>query len=375
MNALATAVLVMVAIQSPDEAAKAEMERMAGTWRGVSAISDGKPLPEDRVKSVTIAIKADGTWIMSDGKETFDGTLTVDPSKTPKTANFVIKSGRAKDQTTLEIYEIDGDTMTDCYVFVPTGKESGKERPSKFASEAGSGHYLWVMKREASAPAEIALYPGVAPGSEKWDWQEKSVTRPNGMPIVSDVVRPVLLHYPADKDKAVGTAMIVAPGGGFRALMMSYEGVDIARRLNAMGVDAFVLKYRLVHDGPGRRLAGMWSSSWPARTGAGPCSSSASRRRVRLSARPGRHDRVLGRWHGHIDALFGPAETRPDFAAIIYGAREIGGDPRARTAAVPGGRRRRREVRSDGRSTCSPPIARRRARPSCTSSRWARTAS
>ncbi len=50
----------------------------------------------------------------------------------------------------------------------------------------------------------------------------------NGMPIVTDVVRPVLLHYPAEKGKAVGAAMVVAPGGGFRALMMSYEGADIA---------------------------------------------------------------------------------------------------------------------------------------------------
>ena len=32
--------------------------------------------------------------------------------------------------------------------------------------------------------------------------------------------------------------------------MMSYEGVDIARRLNAMGVDAFILKYRLLYTGP-----------------------------------------------------------------------------------------------------------------------------
>ena len=68
-------------------------------------------------------------------------------------------------------------------------------------------------------------------------------------------MRPVLLHYPADRDKSVGTAMIVAPGGGFRTLMMSYEGVDIARRLNAMGVDAFVLKYRLVYSGPGAPTA------------------------------------------------------------------------------------------------------------------------
>src|SRR5215212_2233082 len=74
------------------------------------------------------------------------------------------------------------------------------------------------------AAKEIPLYPGAAPGSEKWDWAEKSVTNKAGMPMVTDVVRPVLLHYPAEKGKAVGTAMVVAPGGGFRVLMMSYEG-------------------------------------------------------------------------------------------------------------------------------------------------------
>ena len=34
--------------------------------------------------------------------------------------------------------------------------------------------------------------------------------------------------------------MIVAPGGGFRMLMMSYEGVDVAKRLNQMGADALI---------------------------------------------------------------------------------------------------------------------------------------
>ncbi len=59
----------------------------------------------------------------------------------------------------------------------------------------------------------IPLYPGAAPGSEKWDWSERSVTTPTGLPMVQDVVRPVLLYYPADRGKAVGAAMIVAPGG------------------------------------------------------------------------------------------------------------------------------------------------------------------
>src|SRR3954462_2365946 len=90
----------------------------------------------------------------------------------------------------------------------------------------------------ASSPGPRAakvnsLYPGAAPGSEKWDWTERSVTSSSGMPMAQDVVRPGLLHYPAERGKAVGPAMIVAPGGGFRPLIMSYEGVDIARRLNA----------------------------------------------------------------------------------------------------------------------------------------------
>src|SRR3954453_12322072 len=180
-----------------------------------------------------------------------------------------------------------------------------------------------AVHAQTSGPSEIPLYPGAAPGSEKWDWEEKSVTSPNGLPIVTDVVKPVLLHYPAEEAKAVGSAMIVAPGGGFRALMMSYEGADIARRLNAMGVDAFVLKYRLVHNAPGA----------PSREDVVKLAGEDGRRAVRLvrdkAAEFGyRPDRVgmIGFSAGGMvtsDALFGPAETRPDFAAIIYGARAV----------------------------------------------------
>ena len=183
----------------------------------------------------------------------------------------------------------------------------------------------WASAVNAQAPStsEIPLYPGAAPGSEKWDWEEKSVTRPNGMPIVTDVVKPVLIHYPAPKDKAVGSAMVVAPGGGFRALMMSYEGADIAKRLNAMGVDAFVLKYRLIHNAPGA----------PAREDVVKMAGEDGRQAVRLVREKAgefgyRPDRVgmIGFSAGGMvtsEALFGPKETRPDFVALIYGIREI----------------------------------------------------
>lgn len=47
------------------------------------------------------------------------------------------------------------------------------------------------------------------------------------------------------KNKATGTAVIVAPGGGFRTLSMQNEGWEVAKALNKKGIAAFVLKYRL----------------------------------------------------------------------------------------------------------------------------------
>jgi dienelactone hydrolase len=204
-------------------------------------------------------------------------------------------------------------------------------------------------KIDGLAAKKIPLYPGAAPGSEKWDWSERSVTSPNGLPMAADVVQPVLLHYPADRSKAVGTAMIVAPGGGFRVLMMSYEGADIARRLNAMGVDAFVLKYRLLYSGPGASRGPARKAAAPAErprrfTITGTYKAQAGQDVIAMAADDGkqavrlvreraaefgvRPDRVgmIGFSAGGMvttEALFGPAETRPDFAAIIYGAGEI----------------------------------------------------
>jgi acetyl esterase/lipase len=45
--------------------------------------------------------------------------------------------------------------------------------------------------------------------------------------------------------KANGAAVVVCPGGGYRNLAMDHEGVQIADWLNARGVSAFILKYRL----------------------------------------------------------------------------------------------------------------------------------
>jgi acetyl esterase/lipase len=54
---------------------------------------------------------------------------------------------------------------------------------------------------------------------------------------------PTLTVYPARQPNA--TAVVVAPGGGYAGLAMNHEGRQVANWLNAMGVTAFVLQYRL----------------------------------------------------------------------------------------------------------------------------------
>jgi acetyl esterase/lipase len=61
----------------------------------------------------------------------------------------------------------------------------------------------------------------------------------------TDKDRPSLTAYRPDPAKAVGTAVVVCPGGGYQNLAMGHEGKDVAEWLTARGVVAFVLQYRL----------------------------------------------------------------------------------------------------------------------------------
>ena len=56
---------------------------------------------------------------------------------------------------------------------------------------------------------------------------------------------PTLTFYPSYGREITRTALIIAPGGGYAALAMNHEGRQVANWFNALGVPAFVLKYRL----------------------------------------------------------------------------------------------------------------------------------
>lgn len=93
-----------------------------------------------------------------------------------------------------------------------------------------------------AAPASSAASTKPPKGFER-----TVVLWPNGAPGAigrDDEDVPKLYVYPAPGDGA-HPAVIVLPGGGYRTLATEKEGGEEARWLNAHGVTAFVLEYRL----------------------------------------------------------------------------------------------------------------------------------
>jgi acetyl esterase/lipase len=89
----------------------------------------------------------------------------------------------------------------------------------------------------------INLWPGVAPGSEQWKQQE-AMLGSGPMQRIVNVNTPTLTAFLPDPAKATGTAIIIAPGGGF--IFLGTDTHEVAEWLVARGLAAFVLKYRTV---------------------------------------------------------------------------------------------------------------------------------
>ncbi|HEY1806149.1 MAG TPA: alpha/beta hydrolase [Terracidiphilus sp.] len=90
-------------------------------------------------------------------------------------------------------------------------------------------------------PQVIHLWEKGAPGFEN----RKDIPEQAQDYWVRNVNDPSITVFLPPKDKANGTAVVIAPGGGFRELVFNAEGVQAAQFFNSIGVTAFALKYRL----------------------------------------------------------------------------------------------------------------------------------
>jgi uncharacterized protein (TIGR03067 family) len=116
-----------------------DLDAMQGTWALVSAMQDGNPLADDKVKQTTIVIKGDTFCFpgLAEDVTARAGTFTLDATKKPKEMD----STSSEKETMLGIYDLERDSYKVC--FAP----AGKPRPTEFASIRGSGQILQVWHR------------------------------------------------------------------------------------------------------------------------------------------------------------------------------------------------------------------------------------
>jgi acetyl esterase/lipase len=62
------------------------------------------------------------------------------------------------------------------------------------------------------------------------------------------IPKPEMAVYLPSERNTSGQAVLVIPGGGYHAIAYTWEGTDVAKWLNANGIVAAVLKYRLPND-------------------------------------------------------------------------------------------------------------------------------
>ncbi|MDP0499079.1 MAG: alpha/beta hydrolase [Verrucomicrobiota bacterium JB022] len=168
------------------------------------------------------------------------------------------------------------------------------------------------------------------------------VTRMHGSEVVRNVTQPSLLAYRPEKPN--GTAVVVAPGGALMFLAINHEGRWLAQWLQKRGITAFVLKYRTIptpteHEAFEREMGQLFGGD------RNPDTLARIHEQSLLSVADGQAAIAHIRQHAQeyaIDphrivmigfsaggavtagtALQPDAETRPDYAALIYGAPSL----------------------------------------------------
>ena len=184
-------------------------------------------------------------------------------------------------------------------------------------------------RRRPSRNPALAEYG--APGSQGKTAKEidEAPNKEHGYLKVTEVHTPSLTVYLPPADKATGTAVIIASGGGHRFLNFDQEGTYVAEYLNSIGVAGLVLKYRLARE-PGstskieehaladaqRAIRMVRGARWRRRRQPRAHRHHGLLRR-RRSCRAGRHPFRCRQRHC-FRARSIALSSRPDFVALIY---------------------------------------------------------
>ncbi len=141
--------------------ARAEVEKLQGTWNFTAVEINGTNMAAKDFKGSKITVKGETFSTVSMGV-TYKGTLKVDVASTPRKLDLTFTEGPPRGTTALGIYELDGDTWKICLTVNAT------ERPTAFATKAGSGLALETLKRETDEKTDDATKKEMAKLEGEW---------------------------------------------------------------------------------------------------------------------------------------------------------------------------------------------------------------
>jgi len=91
----------------------------------------------------------------------------------------------------------------------------------------------------------ISIWEATPPSNKAHQVEETREVSPwGGAKVLSGVSIPEIWFYKCQSKKAC-PAVIICPGGGYAKQAYEHEGTEVAQWLNQLGINAFVLKYRL----------------------------------------------------------------------------------------------------------------------------------
>jgi uncharacterized protein (TIGR03067 family) len=134
-------IALLLAADQPSGATKKDAEKLQGTWVMTALEVEGKALPEDKFKDVTLEIKGD-KYTVTTGDKKHELTFTLDATKSPNEIDLVFPDGPNLPKRHKGIYELEGDAFRLCKHYA-----ADEERPRDFVTTAGSGRFVSVWKR------------------------------------------------------------------------------------------------------------------------------------------------------------------------------------------------------------------------------------
>ncbi|WP_268122420.1 alpha/beta hydrolase [Roseivirga pacifica] len=103
--------------------------------------------------------------------------------------------------------------------------------------------FLLTYSVSVMAQKKIPLWPDKIPN--RVDSDEKEEFTNEDILWITKIQKPEIEVFLPPNRKNSGTAVLIMPGGGYAGLAYDWEGTDVAKYFNSIGVAAFVLKYRV----------------------------------------------------------------------------------------------------------------------------------